>query len=117
MNRGFQPGTFFARRIAVFNFEYRFPLFRVDRGPGLLPAFLKDFNAALIADTSSSDFGVLAGRRPDLFRTFYTSAGVEIKSNWNFSYYLPTEVRLGLLHGFGPYGEPLYMTLGMTASL
>lgn len=107
LNRGFVPGIFSSQKILTFNFDYLLPLVEVERGWNQYPFFLKRLDAALVADVTT------IGR----FRYYYASAGVELKSNWKLFYYLPTVLRLGAYHGFGPYGEPLYVTFAMEASL
>lgn len=117
LNRGFLPGTFFGRRIFNFNLEYRFPIKRVYRGYELWPLYLKNIWASLVADTTSLDFGNPGINKDDVFRTFYTSAGLELRSDWQLGFYLPTHIRAGVYRGFGTYGEPFYFVLGVEAAL
>jgi hypothetical protein len=117
LNRGFDPQTFYGRRMATFNVEYRFPIARIDRGVGYWPFKLNVLHAALVADTTTTDNGISNGYSNTLFQTFYTSAGAELKSEWTFSSYLPVQLRLGAYHGFGPLGEEIYITFGLDASL
>lgn len=118
LNRGFLPSLFAGRRMFSTNLEYRFPVKTIERGYELLPAYLHNISGALVADTLSFDRGPSHPTFPkDLFKKFYTSCGVELKSQWKFAYYLPTEIRLGTYHGFGPLGENLYFTLGIEAGL
>ena len=117
LNRGFLPGFFAGRRMFTSNFEYRFPISRVDRGIGLWPGHLEMIHGALVADTTSFDFGPVNHKDTTLFKTFYTSCGVELKTNWKFFYYLPSQIRIGAYHGFGPFGEKLYFTAGVEAGL
>ncbi len=122
LNRGFEPGLFVARRIFNASLEYKFPLGVVERGWGLLPAKLKSLSGAFIADTTTFDLGPKQARdrvafSQDLFKIFYVSVGAELKSNWTFFFYLPTQIRLGLYHGFGEFGENLYTVLGIEAGL
>lgn len=118
LNRGFYYGTFYARRIVTLNVEYRFPLFRVDRGLSLNPVFLKQLHMALTADTTTYDQGP---RNVDfhykLFANYFYSAGVELKTDWTLFYYLPTQIRFGFYHGFGPVAQPFYYTIGVEAAL
>jgi len=122
-NRGFAPQTFFARRIANFNLEYRFPISLVERGYSFWPLFLKRIHGALVADMTTFDFGFRHPRdryteQPhNIFKTYHFSGGFELKTDWTFGFYLQSQLRLGLYHGFGPYGETLYGTLGFEASI
>jgi hypothetical protein len=115
LNRGYEAGTFLARRVATLNVEYRFPLLTVERGYGLSPAFLNRISGALVGDGTSVD-----GRRK-LLAKWYWSAGAEIKTQWKFFYYLPTELRVGVYHAFTPLvdnSQPnLTFVLGMEAGL
>jgi hypothetical protein len=118
LNRGFVPGSFFSRRIFNQNVEYRFPIARIERGIGMLPFNLKTIHAAIVADVTSADFGVQFGNAVDLFKTFYYSAGIEVKTEWNFFFYFPSQVRFGAYHAFGNakpgvVPQQLYFTMGI----
>jgi hypothetical protein len=117
LNRGFLPSLFAGRRMFASNLEYRFPIKTIERGYHLLPLFLRSIHGALVADTLSYDRGIASPLPKDLFKKFYTSFGVELKSDWKLLFYLPTQVRLGAYHGFGPLGENLYFTLGVEAGI
>jgi hypothetical protein len=117
LNRGFIPGLFIGRRIFNTSLEYRFPLATIERGIGYFPLKLKNLHAALVADTTSYDFGSMSSASKDLMKLFYVSSGVELRSNWTLGFYLPGQLRVGAYHGFGPYGESLYVTVGAQASL
>lgn len=114
LNRGFLPGIFFARRIFNQNFEYRFPLARIERGLGLLPLKLNQIHAALVADLTSFDSGPAY---PKVFHRYFGSFGAEIKTDWTFSYYVPSRLRAGIYHGVGDFGENLYVTIAFESLL
>jgi len=122
-NRGFLPQTFIGRRIANFTAEYRFPIAGIERGFALWPAFMKRLHGALVMDVTTRDLGLKHPRDTytsnlhNLFRIFYTSAGLELKSDWTFGFYLPSQIRLGIYHGFGADGEMVYGTLGFEAAI
>ncbi len=107
-NRGFPYGIFLTREIINASLEYRFPLARIERGWDLKPAFFKTLQGRFVLDSTSP--------RP-VGKVFYTSVGMEVLSDWTISYYLPAQVRVGVYHGFGPYGDPLRVVLGFEASL
>ena len=123
LNRGFQPEVILGRQMVNANLEYRFPLFRVDRGVNLLPFQMREVHAALTWDITTRDFGTRHPRdrytttARDLFKVFYQSVGLELRTDWQLFFYLPAEIRLGAYHGFGKLAEPLYLTLGVEASL
>jgi hypothetical protein len=117
LNRGFLPGQFVARRILTLNVEYRFPIATIERGYNLWPLFLHRIHAALTADTTTYDYGPLYGDTQFIFTDYYFSTGLELKSDWTFFFYLPTLVRIGIYHGFGPLGQDIYGTLGIEAQI
>jgi hypothetical protein len=106
LNRGFYPGTFYGREAGTLNVEYRFPLLDIERGWSTTPFFLHRLHAALTWDTSFYES-----------RTLYYSAGLELKSDWRLFYYLPTSIRVGAYHGFGPYGQDIYFNMGIEAGI
>ncbi len=111
-NRGFAYATFTSSQILNASLEYRFPLWRVERGLGLKPVFLKNIHGRLIADTTS-----VKERSREVANRFFSSVGAEILTDWTFSYYLPAQLRLGAYHGIGPFGEPIRVVMGMDISL
>ncbi len=125
LNRGFSPGSLYGRRMFNGNLEYRFPIARIGRGMDLMPFHLKVIHAALVADVTSMDFGPssynsLTGTKnpTNVFKIFYTSAGLELKSDWKFFYYVPTVLRAGVYHGFGGFGsQDIQISFGIEASI
>lgn len=115
LNRGFQPASFYGRRMFNVSLEYRFPIVFIDRGFGLWPLFLKNIEGALVADTTTADWGLHTSTSVDFFKLFYTSAGFELKSQCKLTYYLPTILRMGIYHAFnglGRGGQNVYVTFG-----
>ncbi|MBI1860049.1 MAG: hypothetical protein HYR96_03910, partial [Deltaproteobacteria bacterium] len=117
MNRGFSPVKFAAREVVGLNVEYRFPILQVYRGYGLFPLKLRRIHGALVSDLSTVDQSSDHTDRLRLFQDYYASSGIELKTDWITSFYLPTQMRLGLYHGYGPLGEPLYVSFAFEASL
>ena len=117
LNRGYLQGSFAARRIFGGNLEFRFPISRVDRGIGLWPAFLQNLSGALVLDTTSFDRGPASIYPKNWLKDFLWSTGFELKSQWKFFYYLPTQLRFGVYRGLSLGGEPFYFTIGAEASL
>jgi hypothetical protein len=125
LNRGFDPQLFVGRRMANLNLEYRFPIARVEHGIDLWPLHLNNIHGAIVWDTTTFDYGqgsprdggVIELPEGALFNQFFTSVGAELKTEWKFFYYVPTEIRFGLYHGFGPNGENIYFTCGVDAAL
>jgi hypothetical protein len=125
LDRAYTPGQYLGRRMFTLTSEYRFPIYRVEHGLGVLPIYLKNIHGALVSDVLTKGFGPgpagdpygYLGAYDRLFQIFHISAGLEISTDWVFSYYLPTRVRLGGYHAFDPYGENLYVTCGVEAAL
>lgn len=124
LNRGFEYVAFpFSRRIANLNLEYRFPLWRVERGIALWPIFLNGIHMSLVSDTTTRDLGTEAPGDPYsgipnyIFQRYYVSAGAELKTDWTLGYYFPGQLIVGAYHGFGPAGENLYVTVGVQAAI
>ncbi len=107
MNRGFAPGSFLSQRLLAFNLDYLFPIMEVERGLGQWPFFLKRLDGAWILDSTTG------GQMTNVF----WSTGIELKSYWKLFYYIPSTIRVGIYHGFGTFGEPLYITTAFEASL
>jgi len=129
LNRGYLNGSFSGRRIFTSNFEYRFPIARIDRGIWLYPTHLKRIHAALTLDATSNslDSDARGSDRTvkDFLRILYYSAGLEIRTDWKFGFYLPTLIRFGVYRGLTPLitskgvnlAQDLQFVLGLEASL
>jgi hypothetical protein len=117
LNRGYLQGSFAARRIFGGNLELRFPISQIDRGLSLWPVFLQSLSGAVVLDTTSFDFGIPSRAPKSWLKQFLWSTGVELKSQWKFFYYLPTQIRLGAYRGLSSGGEDFYFTTAVEASL
>lgn len=116
-NRGFTPARFAAREVGNANLEYRFLIATIERGYGLLPFKIRRLQGAVVADISTVDSSSDHLVRDQFGKVYYVSSGFELKSDWIFSYYLPSQLRMGLYHGFGPIGEPLYFSVAIEAAI
>jgi len=112
LNRGFLPQTFLARRIFNLNLEYRFPIAVIERGINYLPFKLRALHFAIVTDLTSVDSLNFNKNENQMFKLFYASSGGELRSEWTFGSYLPSQLRVGVYHGFGPYGEQVYVVFG-----
>jgi WD40-like Beta Propeller Repeat len=52
--RGFQSDTIIGSRVAVANLDWRFPLWRVQRGVGTIPMFIRTIHAAVFGDAGNA---------------------------------------------------------------
>jgi len=68
MIRGVEEGQVVGEHVAVVNVDYRFPLFRPERGIGTLPVFARTLHGAVFADAGHAWTGSF--RRADLSRSF-----------------------------------------------
>lgn len=107
LNRGFLPGLFSSQKMFCLNLDYLFPIVEVERGWNHWPFFLKRLDGALVLDATTLG----------TFRNFYYSTGIELKSYWKTFFYFPTVIRVGGYHGFGPFGEAVYTTMAIEASI
>lgn len=103
--RGYPPAQFFGRSLMNANFEYRFPVTRIDRGSGSDAYFLKQISGALVADGISVEGNALAEDQSiqalKLNESFW-SAGFEFKLETTVGYVLPMNFVLGYYYPFSP---------------
>jgi hypothetical protein len=88
--RGFNPEDVVGSRTAVANLDLRFPLWRIERGPGTLPAFVRAVHAAVFADAGNaweSQFHAADIR---------TAAGAELSVDTTLVHYFPFTFAGGL---------------------
>src|SRR5262249_29600108 len=79
--------------VALTNIEYRFPVYRLQRGVGTWPIFFHTFHGAVFADageTWSSDFRANAIK---------TSLGAEVSSNLVVAYFAQLTLTAGAAFG------------------
>lgn len=87
--RGLPLVTFAADRVWVTSLEYRFPLFRLQRGLGTLPLALNSAHFSLF-----TDMGDAFGRGSPSFRPL-TGVGAEVRGDFVVGYHFPVVGRLG----------------------
>jgi hypothetical protein len=91
--RGFPDATFAGTRVALANAEYRFPVYRLQRGFGTWPIFFHTFHAAVFGD--AGDTWSDAFHASDL----KTSFGVEASSDLVVAYFAPFTIAAGAALG------------------
>ncbi|MBI3393066.1 MAG: PD40 domain-containing protein [Nitrospirae bacterium] len=98
--RGYAPDSIRGQKAVLGSLEYRFPLWRIDRGPSTAPFFFRRLHGAVFADTGTAwDTGGLdAG---DL----KTGVGGEVRFDIYFSYQFPITLRAVLARGVSKGGE------------
>lgn len=101
--RGYAPRQFRGRHFALFNTEYRLPLWYPDRGPSTLPLYLRTVTGTLFADYGGA-FEQLDRGAP--FRDLHLGVGGEIWFHLNFGYFARTTLRLGWARGLSPLAPP-----------
>ncbi len=95
--RGYQPVAAAGRSYLLSNFEYRFPIWNVDRGIETLPIFLNRINGAFFFDYGSAFDDIEAAK-------FKTGAGGELWFDATLGYIQQFTFRLGFAHGFASGG-------------
>jgi hypothetical protein len=91
--RGFPDATFAGSRVALLNAEYRFPVFRLERGIGTWPIFFHTIHGAVFGDageTWTTAFSI---------RSIKTSAGVEASCDIVAGYFARLTIALGAAVG------------------
>lgn len=114
--RGFPFFAFGGERMMLGSAELRFPLWRVQRGVGTGPIYLRTLHGAVFADSGLAWNG---DARPTTDQ-FHTGVGGELRADTIWFYYFPITIRMGYAFalnddpaGYAP-GDPygLILTLG-----
>lgn len=97
--RGFESDSLVGTHAAVINVDYRLPIFRLQRGIGTTPLFLRTIHASLFGDAGHAWV--------DGFRTadVRTSAGAELSLDTVLSYWLPLTFTSGVAWRRDPVGN------------
>lgn len=109
--RGLHDAEDAGRHVAVASVEYRVPLWRIERGRGLLPVFLRTIHGAVFADAGEA----WNGRLP--WSSLKVGTGAELSADVVIGYGLPVTVTGGVAWArngetaqrFGPI---VYMRVG-----
>jgi outer membrane protein assembly factor BamA len=110
--RGYAPGQFIGTSYNLLNAEYRFPLLYADRGLSTLPVFLRTLSGVLFFDYG----GAYSKVDPeDLFDQFHGSIGAELWVEAITSYFLRTNLRLGIAHPLD-HNNPKFQTYAVLVS-
>jgi outer membrane protein assembly factor BamA len=91
--RGYRPAARVGDSFQLFNAEYRFPIWNVDRGVDTIPFFLQRFYGNFFFDYGDATFTGL-----DLAR-MKVGVGGEILTDLSVGYFQPITLRLGLARG------------------
>jgi hypothetical protein len=111
--RGFSAGTMWGDTLGVGGLEYRFPIWRIDRGYGTFPLFLRSLHGAFFSEAGSA-----LDRRAETAPELLVGAGLELHLRLVLAWGLPADMRLGyafscLGEGFAPGDlDGLYYGLG-----
>jgi Tol biopolymer transport system component len=109
--RGFPDATFAGTRVALANAEYRFPIYRLQRGFGTWPILFHTFHGAVFGDAGET--WSTAFHASDL----KTSIGVEASSDVVVAYFAPITIAAGAALGHDRSGlvrdrATLYVRIG-----
>ena len=110
--RGYAPGQFIGTSYNLLNAEYRFPLSYADRGLSTLPIFLRTLSGVLFFDYGGAYNKV---DPEDLFDQFHGSIGAELWVEAITSYFLRTNLRLGIAHPLD-HNNPKFQTYAVLVS-
>jgi Tol biopolymer transport system component len=106
--RGYPDNAFSGRRYAVFNAEYRFPLYSPQRGWQSFPLFLRHFHGAVFFDAANAWTGPF--RAGDV----KTAAGASLGLDSAIGFALPLTAELTVARGFDAQGETkVYFRFGL----
>lgn len=106
--RGYPVGADYGERFMLLNVDYRFPIYRIQRGIGTLPFYLQRLYGSVFAN-----FGEAFNGAPDL-QSIKGGAGVELFLDLLLGYYLPFTIRGGLAYGWNEGGGfSGYVNLGL----
>jgi hypothetical protein len=96
--RGFDSDTIVGTRAAVANLDYRFPLWRVQRGVGTIPMFIRTIHGAVFTDAGNA--------WDDAFRwnDVRLSTGVELSLDTVLGFGLPLSFATGVAWRHDPVG-------------
>jgi hypothetical protein len=91
--RGFPADTFAGSRVALTNIDYRFPLFRPERGIGTWPVFLHTVHASVFGDAGH------AWTRTFRASAIKTSVGGELSAEVVAGYFFRFTAAAGVARG------------------
>jgi hypothetical protein len=100
--RGYAPGQFIGSSYNLLNVEYRLPLLYADRGLSTLPIFLRTVSGVLFFDYGGA-YNKIDPNDP--FEQFHPSIGAELWIEAVTSYFLHTNLRLGVARGLDKYNQ------------
>ena len=96
--RGYAPFSRAGTQFHLLQVEYRFPLWRTNRGLQTLPVYVNRMHANLFVDYGDAFFNDLD------FSTFRAGAGAELLTNFTLGYFLNLTLRTGFAWGFHEAG-------------
>jgi surface antigen Omp85-like protein/WD40 repeat protein len=96
--RGFESDTIIGSRVAVANLDYRFPLWRLQRGVGTIPMFIRTIHAAAFADAGTA--------WDDAFKwdDVRVSTGAELSFDTVLGFGFPVSFTTGIAWRYDPVG-------------
>ncbi len=103
--RGFPVASVYGDWYYLGGAEYRLPIWRIDRGLGTLPFFLRTLHAALLCDAGNAfaEFPASGGEAADLLAATRVGLGVEARLGMVIGWGIGLTGRLG--YAFGATGE------------
>jgi hypothetical protein len=97
--RGYPYGAFVGDQFHVFNFEYRFPIWWIERGFQTFPLYLRRLHGKFFVDYGGAFFGDIGLNR------FRLGIGGELLLELTYAWYFPAALQLGYAHGYSEKGS------------
>ncbi len=101
--RGFPYGAAFGDSFYLGSAEYRLPLWWIDRGLGLIPAYARNIHAAAFVDAGNAAPSL---GDPELVPGTLVGTGAELRASFILGWSVPVSVRVG--YGFALRGDQGY---------
>lgn len=103
--RGYDPAARVGSEFALFNAEYRLPIFQAQRGLSTFPLFFQRVWGDVFADVGYAGFGRFDPTR------IAVGAGAELMFDLIVGFFVPLTVRAGWAHGFMEDGDDQFYAL------
>jgi hypothetical protein len=118
--RGYSTARLRGDSALIGSLEYRFPIWQIDRGPGVYPIFFQRLIGDVFVDfgtawnTRAVSLPLITRRKTDPFDDTITSAGAEVSLDFVAGHLVPLRYRVGIAVPFDDDGVKFYTAIGMS---
>jgi outer membrane protein assembly factor BamA len=118
--RGYSTGRLRGDSALIGSLEYRFPIWQIDRGPGVYPIFFQRLVGDVFVDSGTAwntravSLPLITRRKTDPFDDTITSAGAEVSLDFVAGHLVPLRYRVGIAVPFDDDGVKFYTAIGMS---